>query len=162
MKEIKLKIECQSCQGTGVYQGMAERDGAAVICHTCKGTGCQDYTFRYNDFEGRIKKRGVERVYLSGYGYCISPKPITLSNGTFVDFPNEGVSYGDFLKGNMPKHIKQMGCPMMADQGACHNKKGFVDNCGKLNGSYLSYIPSCKHGNKMECWDRFEKEAAHD
>lgn len=31
-------IECQACKGTGLYKGMAERDGAAVVCSHCHGT----------------------------------------------------------------------------------------------------------------------------
>lgn len=36
---IKIECECNACKGTGLYVGMAERDGAAVVCYTCKGTG---------------------------------------------------------------------------------------------------------------------------
>lgn len=46
---------------------------------------------------------------------------------------------------------------MLADQGACHRLKGFVDRCAELNGSFVSYIPKCAHaGKKAECWDRFD------
>ena len=160
MKEIKLKIECQSCRGTGVYKGMGERDGAAVICYKCKGTGCYDYVFNYTEFTERVPAKNINRVYLDGYGYCLSDKKaVTLDNGSYVDFPNEGVSYEDFLKGKMPKHIKTMACPMMADQGACHDIKGFTEKCGKLNNGYVSFIPSCKYSTKKKtCWERFDKE----
>ena len=36
---IEFDCECESCKGTGLYVGMAEREGSAVVCHTCKGTG---------------------------------------------------------------------------------------------------------------------------
>ena len=101
----------------------------------------------------------VSRVFLSGYGYCVGTKPITLDNGVFVDFSKEGVQYEEFLNGIMPKHIKQMGCPMMADQGACHKIKGFTDKCHDLNGGYVNYIPDCKCSDKMGCWNRFEKQS---
>jgi hypothetical protein len=153
--KIKLKIECKSCNGTGVYVGLAERDGAGVVCHTCKGTGCQDYNFTYTPFKKRQKRKDIKRVFIQGYGYCVGTKPITLDNGVFVDFSKEGVSYEEFLAGKMPEHIKQMGCPMLADQSACHDIKGFIDQCEKLNGGWIGHIPSCKCKDKMACWERF-------
>ena len=163
MKEIKLKIECPSCNGTGVYTGMGERDGASIVCYKCNGTGCYDYSYKYNDFVERKKRDDVKRVYLSGYGWCISPKALDLKKsegGTiFVDFTKEGVSYAEFLDGKMPKHIKTLGCPMMADQGACHKIKGFTEKCNDLNGGWVGHIPSCKYNpNMVECWKRFEEE----
>jgi len=156
-KKIDLKIECQSCGGTGVYRGMGERDGAAVVCYHCNGTGCEDFHFEYTDFVKRKVIKDVKRVFIKGYGYCVGTKPITLDNGVFVDFSKEGVSYEQFLKGEMPKHIKHMGCPMMADQSACHRIKGFDDYCNKMNGGYFSVISSCKCKDKIKCWERFEK-----
>jgi len=157
METIKLKIECQSCNGTGVFQGMAEKSGASVVCHTCKGTGCEDYRFTYTPFTKRKEKEGVKRVFITGYGYCVGTKPITLDNGIFVDFSKEGVSYEEFLSGKMPEHIKHMGCPMSADQGACHDIKGFTDVCNELNGGWLNYIPSCIISDKIKCWERFNR-----
>lgn len=155
--KFEKDIVCKSCDGTGIYVGMGERDGAGVICTTCKGTGCQKYKFEYEPFTKRKITKEVKRVFIKGYGYCITTKPITLDNGTFVDFSKEGVSYEQFLNGEMPKHIKHMGCPMMADQGACHNIKGFTERCNKENGGYVSYIPDCKCKNKMKCWEVFEE-----
>lgn len=154
--EIKLKIECRSCGGTGVYQGIGERDGAAVVCYTCDGSGCEEFAMTYTPFKQRRIRTDVNRVYLKGYGYCIVPRPITLSNGVFVDFSKEGVSYEEFLNGKEPKHIKQMGCPMLADQAACHKIKGFTDRCDDLNGGFINHIPSCKCKDKLECWKVFE------
>lgn len=160
MKIIKLKIECQSCGGSGVYQGMAERDGASVVCHTCDGTGCEDYVFKYEPFKKRVIKKGVKRVFLSGYGYCVGVKPITFDNGITVDFSKEGVSYEEFLQGKMPEHIKCMGCPMSADQSACHDIVGFVDECERLHGEYLGLISKCNNQpNKLKCWERFKKDS---
>jgi hypothetical protein len=155
--KIDLMIECQSCNGTGVYVGMAERDGAAVVCHACKGTGKYHYAFEYEPFVERKKRTDVKRVFLSGYGYCVGTKPVTLDTGVTVNFDTEGVSYDDFLTGKTPKHIKTMGCPMIADQSACHKIKDFIDTCNKLNGGYFNMIPDCKCSDKVKCWERFEK-----
>jgi len=36
---LEGECECSACKGTGLYVGMAEREGAAVVCSRCKGTG---------------------------------------------------------------------------------------------------------------------------
>ena len=33
-KRIKVKCQCDGCGGTGLYQGMAERDGTALPTDT--------------------------------------------------------------------------------------------------------------------------------
>lgn len=60
--------ECESCNGTGLYQGFAEAKGEAVICLVCRGSG--KYKRGYTPFTARKKKRGV--------------KVIRESRGTFV------------------------------------------------------------------------------
>jgi DnaJ-class molecular chaperone len=73
-QSIDLDIVCQSCQGTGLYVGMAERDGAAVVCSTCEGTGRYAYHFEYKPFTERakpprkIKSVHVARGYVIGHG----------------------------------------------------------------------------------------------
>ena len=49
-----IKIECKACNGTGLYVGMAERDGVAVQCHNCNGNGWVIY--EYNEFTERAEK----------------------------------------------------------------------------------------------------------
>lgn len=158
MKILKKNIECRSCGGTGIYVGMGEQDGASIICRTCNGTGKEEFEFHYNEFTKRKKRKGIKRVYLDGMGYCIAPKKINFENIGEIDLSKEGISYEEFLNGKMPNHIYKLGCPMLADQGACHGIKGFVDKCEDLNGGWVGNISSCKNiKNKKECWDRFEK-----
>ena len=155
---IELDIECTKCGGTGVYVGFAECEGASVICHWCNGTGCEHFKFEYELFKERKIKKDVKRVFISGYGYCVGTKPITLDNGTYIDFSVEGVSYGEFLAGKMPQHIENLACPMLADQSACHKIKGFVDRCNALDGGYICSIPKCNFTkNKARCWERFNR-----
>ena len=59
MKEIQ--IECPACHGTGLYQGMCEQDGCAVVCTKCDGKGYT--TFQYNEFTGKKVKEGIKRVF---------------------------------------------------------------------------------------------------
>lgn len=161
MKTIEMNIECQSCNGTGVYQGMAERDGAAVVCRTCNGTGEHLYKFSYSEFTGKKRKEGVKRVYKGGYGFVIAPGKLSFKNIGEVDMAKEGVSYDEFLEGELPGHVKTLACPMMADQGACHKIKGFVDECDTLDGGSLlgKLLSRCNYQeHKANCWRRFEMQ----
>jgi hypothetical protein len=157
--KIELVIECPACNGTGVYQGMCERGGTAVICHRCDGTGAYTYRFEYNLFQGRQINPNVDRVYESSYDYVISTGILefkTESGPISINMDKEGVSYKEFLQGKMPKHIESLRCPLRADQDACHKIKGFVDECESLNGGWIGTISSCKYQPfKHKCWERF-------
>ena len=163
MKKIEMEIQCKSCSGTGVYVGMAEREGAAVVCSSCNGTGKYWYEFEYEEFTGRKTKDGVTRVYKSSCGFCIAPKKIFFQGIGEVDLSEEGIDYGAFLAGSMPEHIKSLVCPMLADQGACHSIRGFVDECDRLDGqgSLIGrHLSRCAYQrNKSACWERFERES---
>lgn len=154
---LEFEIECQACNGTGIYSGMGEGPGVALICKMCKGTGKSTYKFEYNNFTGRKKREDIERVYLKGYGYHLGLGKINFDNVGEIDMTKEGVTYEEFLQGKMPNHIEALACPMRADQSACHDVKGFVDECNKINGGFVSYIPSCSCSDKKECWKRFKK-----
>jgi len=160
MKKIEMDIQRQSCKGTGVYVGRAERDGAAIVCYKCKGTGKVHYEFEYEEFTGLKERDGVERVYKGGYGFAIAPRKLDFDGIGTVDMQKEGVSYDEFKKGKMPEHIKQLACPMLADQGACQKIKGFLKECERIDGKSLwgRGILSCKNqSNKLDCWKRFEE-----
>ena len=162
MKKIELKIECPSCNGTGLYKGMGEGEGAAVICYKCNGTGCYSYSYSYNDFTDKKPIIGIGRVYLSGYGYRLGLGKINFSNGIGeIDMDKEGISYQEFfIEDKRPAHIKRLACPMLADQSACHKIPGFIDRCNDLNGSWINFITGCKHYPlKHQCWKRFESAA---
>ena len=82
MKKIEMEIECPSCGGTGLYQGMGEGKGTAVICHSCEGSGSYMYSYSYNDFTGRKIKEGIQRVYLTGFGYKLGLGKINFAGGS--------------------------------------------------------------------------------
>ena len=98
MPTIERIVQCKSCSGSGVYVGMCERDGAAVVCHVCEGTGKCNYKFEYQEFTGRKKREDVTRVYKQGYGFVIAPAKINFSRNGKIDMEEEGVSYDDFLR----------------------------------------------------------------
>ncbi len=86
-----VKAECKSCRGTGLYSGMAEPKGIAVVCLRCEGSGCRE--INYVPFERRQRRSDVEVVRLS------AGTTIALGCG-----PAGGaVTYEQFLAGKMPE-----------------------------------------------------------
>lgn len=66
----EIKVECRECGGTGLYRGFAEREGTAVVCLRCNGTGCRKIMFEvgeiiYTPYLGRKKRQDVHFVYES-------------------------------------------------------------------------------------------------
>lgn len=85
-----VNAECRSCRGTGVYSGMCEAKGEAVVCVTCSGTGCE--RIGYRPFVGRKRRRGI--------------KTVRKSRGTLIAVGagphGEAVTYKEFLEGKLP------------------------------------------------------------
>lgn len=92
-----ITIECKFCGGTGLYKGMAERDGCAVICSSCQGTGKTEFT--YNEFEGRKPMENVTRVFEGSFGYIHSDKNCTTEEGKTIHFSQYGCTYEEWQKG---------------------------------------------------------------
>lgn len=57
---IPLKSVCYSCDGTGLVSGAMERDGAAVPCILCLGTGSVD--IKYTAFDKRQAMGNITHV----------------------------------------------------------------------------------------------------
>lgn len=153
---MRIDIECSACNGTGLYVGMCERDGSAVICSTCRGTGCVQFT--YATFYSRNSRLDVERVYKSSQGFCISAKDVTSDKGRLLPFSQAGVSYSEWLNGKEPEHMDFLGCPMQADQSACHKVEGFTERCDTLGLGFGGSISKCpKHDDCVECWKLFKE-----
>lgn len=87
----KIQVECGSCSGTGLYRGMAEPRGVAVVCISCNGTGCAD--LEYKPFTARRERSDVQFV--------------GRTQGTFILGPmgpgKDRVTYAEFLAGKLPK-----------------------------------------------------------
>ena len=159
MKKIEMIIECPHCEGTGISSGIGESKNIGVICHRCNGTGAFNYSRSYNEFTKRKIKDGIERVYLKGTQYKLALGKVDFQGVGEIDMDKEGVSYQEFLDGKQPAHIKKLECPLLADQSACHEIKGFTTECNSLNGGWVDMISKCKNQpNKSECWKRFEDQ----
>lgn len=147
---IEFDQECPECHGSGLYVGMGERDGAAVVCHRCKGTGKFHFVHEYEEFTGRKVKPKVIRVYQVNPGIMIGTgKDHTLEEfgGMSVQEWNAGKEFGRGMEN------RKYTCPVWWYQSADYEKKPNWDECG------FGSFPSCKHyGSKELCWKRFDLE----
>ena len=150
---IEFDERCKSCNGTGLYVGLEERDGAAVVCHTCKGIGCHHVKIEYDDFENKIKETDIERVFEVNPGIVIGKE----KNNEYSLAEFGGMPYKDWFNGlSFPKHSenRKFTCPAWWYQSADYDKKPNWDWCSKI-GSFSG----CNHfGTKNRCWERWDNE----
>lgn len=64
--------QCSECEGTGLKIGWAEKDGAAIVCRRCHGSGSQEIS--YTPFTGRRENPQALRVWQRNPGYRVSPE----------------------------------------------------------------------------------------
>lgn len=152
-KVFEVNEKCASCNGTGLYIGMAERDGAAVVCSMCNGTGCHKFRHEYEVFVAREPHPTAKYVYRCNPGICVGN-----SKGvTFEDFG--GMSYTEWDCG-MPfpdkSEDREHTCPAWWFQTADYAHKPEWTEC---RGSLGYRFPQCLYfGNKAACWARFDRE----
>lgn len=147
--KFEADIVCKSCGGTGLYVGMAERNGAAVICGSCNGTGCYHYSFEYKPFTERKIRGDVKRVFKGSFGYVHSAED---TNG--IPFSKSGVGYLEWLGGKQPGPIKTLYCPL-----SWTGQEWSPKWCGDCMG-FSGYISNCKKkldGSMTECWDAYDE-----
>ena len=149
---VEFDQKCKACKGSGLYVGMAERDGAAVICSTCKGTGKVHTIIKYDDFEGReTPSERIERVFKTNPGIIIGTgKGLKLS-----DFG--GMPFSDWADGKpFPTHSenRKFTCPAWWYESADYSKKPNWDEC-QWGGTFSS----CQcFPTKGQCWQRWDDE----
>lgn len=148
---IEADCQCSSCGGTGVYVGICERDGAAVVCHSCDGTGKGHIRIEYEDFEGRRVNSKIERVFETSSGIVIGT-----GNGKFKLSDFGGMPYQDWLDNKpFPKEsqMRQFSCPRWYAQSTNKDKPDWKE-C-----TLVGAFSGCDHyPNKDKCWKRYDKE----
>lgn len=154
MKIIEFDEECSSCKGTGLYAGMAEKDGFAVVCHTCNGTGKHHFKHTYNEFTGRKEKQGIKRVLETNPGICVGIG--TTEEGEILTIESfGGIPYKEWAAGlSFPKgsEMRKYVCPAWWYQCANYKQKPEWKDCIGM-GSFSS----CKcFKTKEKCWERFD------
>lgn len=144
------EAECDACEGTGLYVGIAERDAAAVVCSSCKGSGCREIVVRWKAFGGRKRRKGVRRVVQTNPGICVGEG----HGHTLEDFG--GLPYDDWERGESfgtGTEMRRFTCPAWWYQTADYSKKPDWKECGW--GAFSSCAHFCL---KDECWARFDRE----
>ena len=152
----KLEFDqmCKACGGTGVFQGMAEHSGVAVVCYVCKGTGVVHRIIEYESpLTRRVVKPNVKRVYQWNAGICIEEDE---SQGLTLESFG-GISYQDWLDGKPfpPKsENRNHVCPRWWYQGV--EPYYSMDWCVT---KYSDNFSSCRlFCDKHLCWERFDKD----
>ena len=150
MKVIEFDEQCKSCKGTGLYVGLGERDGAAVVCHTCQGTGCHHFKYEYEDFKERKPRNGVIRVYDVNPGICIG----TGNGHRLEDFGGIPLTEWRGGKAFQPgTENRGFTCPAWWYQSADYKKKPNWKECG------FGSFSACEHfKTKEKCWKRWDEE----
>ena len=147
-QSFEVARECPDCGATGVFVGMSERNGDAVVCSTCSGTGRHLFRMEYRPFTKRRKRKGVLRVLATNPGICSAPGVVS-----------GGVSYAAWLEDSRGVHargaeMRSHTCPAWWYQGADYDRKPGWDECLKLG-----MFSECQHfGDKAKCWERFDRE----
>lgn len=84
MSRITINAVCDSCGGTGLYEGMCEAKGEPVICLNCGGTGCEKIS--YTPYVGRKKKTGVKCVHFSAGKFIFTGVGKVGDSMTYAEF----------------------------------------------------------------------------
>ncbi len=152
--KIEIDEQCPDCGGTGLYIGMAERDGAAVVCYKCKGAGKFHFVHEYEEFTGRKTREGVKRVFAANPGIVIGEREGVCYLSGFGGMP-----YEDWIAGlPFPRNseMRKYTCPSWFYQTADYSKNPKWDECYESLGYTFS---NCPHFTKKEnCWLRWDKE----
>lgn len=144
--KISVSAVCRSCSGTGLYVGMAERNGAAVVCATCRGTG--ETSVAYEPFvERAAPPEKVTSVHVAR-GYGLDPAHPLCDGG----MPVEGWKPGATVPAD-----EKLYCPFLyTHQDWCAHpdpKWG-----GPPFAAVGRMIPDCPlWPQKAECWQRYHE-----
>lgn len=161
MDKVTVRAVCERCDGTGLYQGFAEKDGCAVVCASCNGTGCTDVT--YEPFLDRklFHEGEIKRVFKDNCGYGHSATDVTTQEGRVILFSKGGCTYDEWLQGKEPLPVKGLYCPFQwtrQDLQINDVNNLYKTRCEEGLGYCGKQITECKHfADKADCWYIFEE-----
>ena len=163
-RKFEYDAECSVCEGAGVYRGVCERDGIAVQCKYCKGSGQIHHIIKWKEAQGRKELAAVKRVL-----FC-NPRIMTGENSqmsvSIEDYG--GMSYKDW-KAGLPfparSEMRWFTCPAEwykfanVDLVPYHS----VPAWGECDQREDDRYPSCLlFGLKYKCWERFDRESVEE
>lgn len=152
-KRLEFDKRCNSCEGTGLYVGMAERDGFAVVCHTCSGTGSVHVVIEYDDDTTKQPAHaGVSRVLRVNPGIVAAPGVVP-GGVSLAEWQADPTSVNQ-PGAEMRKHT----CPAWWYQLADYTRKPDWPECGDALGRSFSDCSSFP--TKAACWRKWDAEAA--
>lgn len=144
---MTIRTVCGDCGGTGLYVGMGERDGAAVVCWKCSGTGCAE--IKYTPFQVRASRDDVRRVFKRTNGICIGEG----GDLCLADFG--GMPYDDWAAGEpFPDGSEDRAhvCPAWWDRcEAADRGIKCPTHAGQRYSDCSSFI------RKAECWNKWDR-----
>lgn len=143
---IEVAIACKACDATGLYVGMAERDGTAVVCCRCHGTGHD--TFTYTPFtERQAPPSTVARVHVAR-GYALSNQHPGCQGGTPIT---------EWKPGQVVPADEQLYCPYLyTNQDWCAQRPGQHHDSPLGAGDWISDCPFWSE--KAECWRAYHAD----
>ena len=154
--KIEIDEECQTCGGTGLYSGMAETKNCAVVCHICKGTGCNHFVHEYDDFNSRKVNPEIEYVYQANPGIKIGREYRYL----FKDFG--GMPFKDWDAGKpfvVGMENRRFTCPAWWYQSVDYKLKPNWDDSERKCISTGASFSGCDFFiHKAGCWEKFDHE----
>ena len=140
--------ECDVCEGTGLYVGLAEKNGAAVVCNDCEGSGRQHIKREYQEFKGQKHREDITRVFATTAGIVIAPE---ITQG--------GVPYEVWK--HDPQSVKRPGAELREFSCPAHwaqcvgTKRPEWKECVTWGQSFFK----CEHFPiKSQCWERLDRE----
>ena len=157
MKKIEIEQQCGTCKGTGLYTGLAERDGAAVVCMHCKGTGKTIFTHSYEDFTGKKvpnENFPIERVFQSNPGIVIGKGMHRLEHFGGIPY-KDWADEKPFPKGS---EMRRFVCPAWWYQSVDYTKKPKWDECIGVG----AFSQCSRFTNKATCWLKWNEEHKND
>ena len=150
-KKIEVNQKCQACDGTGLYKGLGEGDGIAVVCNHCRGKGSYKFVHTYEEAGPRTLQKNVLRVIQSNPGI----KAGEGNNCTIEDFG--GVSYKEWLNtGEFPEgtEMRKFVCPAWWYQSVDYEKKPRWDECIGIG----VFSQCSQFSSKQACWKKWDAE----
>ena len=147
---IEIEQQCSSCSGTGLYIGMAERDGFATQCHQCKGTGKYIFKHSYKDFSGRQGSDKAKYVVKTNPGIVLG-----LNDGEYSPEDFGAIPYEDWKNGVEMPEMRKFTCPRWWNQSS----GGSYDTDWEWCCSSFGAFSSCEQfQDKEKCWEKLDKE----
>jgi len=95
-EKVTVDAVCEDCSGTGVYSGMCEGPGRAVVCLGCGGSGCKEVRLKL--FTERRVRRDIKTVGVSRGRFIVT--------GVGKHSKSNEIPYADFLKGKKPRIVE--------------------------------------------------------